>query len=860
MATNNFLKYSGMTYSELISQINDRLLADSRFDNFRESAIAQMLIEIFAGATDIVNYYLDRRAEECYFDTARLRSSAILLSRQLGYVVTRAVPASTTIKTKIAGDLSTLSTPITSGDKLQVPVHSVFSYNGNDYILKQTFTHTFTQSEVDNITVLGENFELEISTDDNGNTISLAQGELKEKVIDGSTNPSVGQIFQVYKIEDDTFSNIYGTSDYDIPTTRVWVGNNKTNATEYDIDRRSLINWESLESLAAGTSKDVCVIRTSTDEDVEILFGDNQYASVGAATNQDNIFIQYLSTVGSKANEVGVIGQQIEYEGQILDQNGQDITEFITFEFVTNITGGADMESLDSIKNNAPAIYYSLDRLVTKTDYIAYLKSLTTPINIQNALAWGEQEEVLKLTNGDGVIEKLFNVVMFSCLGELYNISVSEYFPYTQGNGLENVVLDADFDEDAINAQSYFNLYIRQDVVKQLNRYEVSASYWWLASSNPSTNVGSYYEGQYGDSAVLEFDYTSDTAGIGLSASATSTVDMTTPSYSTFNTVSGTMTQYATDLTTALTAVTDNRGDSTAQNSNYGSPAFPGIECTYNSIENRLEIRTANSDVCYISNIRYSSATNNIASDTGLSAKSMQKLYEQTFEDISDNTLTVINSIQERSQVTTRAVYISPIIHNLVVSGTVYVNNLYDRESLRTELNNDVYEWLNINADFNEDIYKSNIIEIIEDSPGIRNVDMNFGAVALTPPAGYSTFSTAAIVSEIDSWPVVSDRSSIETIFIAYVNSITTNPTVTSGGERWFLETWAKGFYDTLVAQGYTSFADSTAFINLVTAVHKDFSVQIKNSLIDSQGNITNYTIGNEIVKLTITLSYVYAT
>ena len=89
------------------------------FDNFRESAIAQTLVEIFAGTVDVVNYYLDRRAEECFFDTARLRSSAIMLSRSLGYDVTRPIPATATLKIKLKGDLDGVIT--SPEDIIQIP-------------------------------------------------------------------------------------------------------------------------------------------------------------------------------------------------------------------------------------------------------------------------------------------------------------------------------------------------------------------------------------------------------------------------------------------------------------------------------------------------------------------------------------------------------------------------------------------------------------------------------------------------------------------------------------------------------------------------------------------------------------------
>ena len=84
-----FLNYTDLTFNEIVSQVNDRLREDpeKRFDSFLESSVAQTMIEIFAASTDMTNYYIERRAEEQFLDTARLKSSVIQLSKILGYVV-----------------------------------------------------------------------------------------------------------------------------------------------------------------------------------------------------------------------------------------------------------------------------------------------------------------------------------------------------------------------------------------------------------------------------------------------------------------------------------------------------------------------------------------------------------------------------------------------------------------------------------------------------------------------------------------------------------------------------------------------------------------------------------------------------
>jgi len=84
----------------------------------------------------------------------------------------------------------------------------------------------------------------------------------------------------------------------------------------------------------------------------------------------------------------------------------------------------------------------------------------------------------------------------------------------------------------------------------------------------------------------------------------------------------------------------------------------------------------------------------------------------------------VLTEISKRSQVSIKNIYVSPIIHRFNLVGTVYVKSLYDRMEVRRQITNALYEWLDINADFNNPIYLSNIMEIIESNLGVINANV----------------------------------------------------------------------------------------------------------------------------------------
>jgi hypothetical protein len=383
---------------------------------------------------------------------------------------------------------------------------------------------------------------------------------------------------------------MYGDEDfgYNIPKpeltditnnwTRVAIGDNETDAfcankdefdikREFWIDRRSFLNSETIPLLSAtGAGADVkyCVVRTSMTDGVELLFGDDNVSSVGAKSGK-NVYIRYLSTEGSKANTIGVKGKQIQCS-ETDYTHGFD-KKNIEFYLTGNITGGSDVENMESIKINSPEIFYSLERCVTPRDYISFLKTLTLSTkSVKNAIAWGEQEET-RFNEGLSNI-KLFNVVLFSVLSDMY--------AKTNDGTLGEIYTKVD---DEVNV-----------VVAPLS-----------ATDHDWFNV------------------------IMLS-------DSTTP-------------------------------------------------------------------------------LKNVQADDSAEMKDLKRVYDKLYN---------------RSQVTVKNVYVSPIIQDFGLSGTIYYNPLIDKNMASKKIMNAVYSHLSMRADFNTPVYISSIVDIIEGFSEVHHADVFF--------------------------------------------------------------------------------------------------------------------------------------
>ena len=140
----------------------------------------------------------------------------------------------------------------------------------------------------------------------------------------------------------------------------------------------------------------VCSLTTNSDKTIRLRFGDGNIATNGLNRTEDNIYVKYIICDGSDANTNGTTGSEIKFDNTFyVSCKGHapiDITNNIKIIFNSDILGGVDFEDQQSIKNNAPLYFSANNRLVTKNDFISYFKGLTTPIKVQNAIAWGQDE------------------------------------------------------------------------------------------------------------------------------------------------------------------------------------------------------------------------------------------------------------------------------------------------------------------------------------------------------------------------------------------------------------------------------------------------------------------------------------
>ena len=328
------LNYCAYDFDLLVVQLQDRLRRSEAWKDIYRSGTGETFIEILAYVLNLCMYYAERRAEESYLPTAQNRSSVVNLVSLLNYHPKRKSSAVGELQFSIDALLSTIV-----------------------YIPK--YTECQTSDGVKYLTNEGG----AIQKGQTSVTLKGIQGELVQTEItsDGTTS-------QEYLISDTAVENSADTTN---PTLRVVVDG---------------VEWELVTSFldSDSTSQHYRVI-DEMDGNVSVLFGDGVNGESPEAGQ--TIVIQYVKSAGLSGN-VTFTGRITTVNSTIYDENSTPVTVSVTN--ASSFLGGDDEEDIEEIRVEAPQVFKTGDRGVSRNDLIAILKNYS---GVADANAWGEKEE-----------------------------------------------------------------------------------------------------------------------------------------------------------------------------------------------------------------------------------------------------------------------------------------------------------------------------------------------------------------------------------------------------------------------------------------------------------------------------------
>ena len=338
----------------LKSLINARLNDSNVFtdQNFEGSNISSV-IDIIAYAYHVLIFYLNRTSSESTFTTAELYENINKIVKLLNY---NPIGIQTPILSFLAQANENLPINIYT-----IPRYSYFALNGINYSFNKDITFSKSVNGVEQLTDLQENN-------------LLYQGSYLEY----PTYVATGEPFELLTMTIvDTRNNNLLIDHFNID---VYVRDNTVDSPKWE-------KWTPTQSLFLEKSNSkVYEIRLNENQRYEIKFGNNV---TGKKLNEkDNVAIYYLQSNG-KSGEIGPglldnnkiffysTPRFLEIKNDNIPENLELITAqqatYIKFSNIDASTSFQDIESTESIKNNAINTFRSQYRLITTSDFINYI-------------------------------------------------------------------------------------------------------------------------------------------------------------------------------------------------------------------------------------------------------------------------------------------------------------------------------------------------------------------------------------------------------------------------------------------------------------------------------------------------------
>ena len=323
MASNK-LKITDLEFDDIKSNLKTYLSSQSQFQDYDFTGSGMdVLLDVLAYNTHYMGYYANMAVNEMFIDSASLRESVVSHAKHLNVIPNSVTAAEAT--------LSMTFTPTGSPTSLTIAKNTKFtsSISGVSY----SFATTTTRSII-----------------------------------------PINSVYSItdLKIKEGTILNKKYTVNLSDTTQRFLIPNKNVDTSTISIQVQNSVSDTGVATWADGNSLDVTTISSTQKvfflQEVEggtyeILFGDG---AVGKQLADGNIiFIEYMVTSGNVANKASTFTAVGTVAG--LSSSNYVLTT------ADAASGGSPIESVTSLKNNAPKLYQAQKRATTKEDYKSIL-------------------------------------------------------------------------------------------------------------------------------------------------------------------------------------------------------------------------------------------------------------------------------------------------------------------------------------------------------------------------------------------------------------------------------------------------------------------------------------------------------
>ena len=344
MATNKTnLSVNSLDFDTIKDNLKTYLKSQDTFKDYDfEGSAMSILLDILAYNTHYEAFYNNMVANEMFLDSAAKRDSVVSLAKQLGYTPTSTTSARATI------DISLGSTAGMDSSSI-IPIGSKFTAS------KDGKSYNFINLSVGTI---------DVNSDPHVSDLEVVEGKRARFTF-------------VYDAANTDRKFIIPDNAVDTSTLTVRVQTSATDTTGFTDSWTLATDINDVTS----TSK-VYFLQEEEDGKFEVYFGDD---AIGKALTDGNLVIlEYIIASGSVANSIGTT----DATGDRAFSYGSGNTVIVKSASI----GGAERESLESIRSKAPKSYQAQDRAVTMEDYKSIL--VRDYPDVESVNVWGGEDNI----------------------------------------------------------------------------------------------------------------------------------------------------------------------------------------------------------------------------------------------------------------------------------------------------------------------------------------------------------------------------------------------------------------------------------------------------------------------------------
>ena len=334
---NGFLTTSELDFQNYKTSLKTFLSQQDQFKDYDfEGSNISVLLDVLAYNTYMNGVYLNMVGSEMFLDTSQLRESIVSHAKELNYTPRSRTAAVAYVDITVAPD--------DSPDSITIPKY--YEINGKT---NNNTTYYFTTDEA--IVIRANNGVYQAAN------VAVYEGNIVKEVFIANT----------------TSRYLLQSANVDVQSVYVTVKDSNTSTSETKWNRETFL-------FGLNNTDKIYYIQGAEDHLFEIVFGNGD---IGKKLVDGNLItVSYRETNGADGNGVDSFTAPNAIEGY----------KTVTVTTVEPANAGAEHETDDEIKFNAPRYFPTQNRAVTVEDYIALTKQAFPSLEVVTAYG-GEETE-----------------------------------------------------------------------------------------------------------------------------------------------------------------------------------------------------------------------------------------------------------------------------------------------------------------------------------------------------------------------------------------------------------------------------------------------------------------------------------